>query len=89
MPASRSPGLPGPRPPVQHADVGRRLYRIDFNYVAERWASPFRQIWDVALLWLAMVHGANGMRTIIGDYARKNTTKFWLRWCWAPMCWSL
>ena len=25
-----------------------------------------------------LVHGANGMRTIIGDYARKNTTKFWL-----------
>ena len=54
------------------------VYRIDFNYVAQRWASPFWQIWDMALLWLAVVHGANGMRTIIGDYARKNTTKFWL-----------
>ena len=54
------------------------VYRIDFNYVAQRWASPFWQIWDMALLWLAMLHGANGMRTIIGDYARKNTTKFWL-----------
>jgi succinate dehydrogenase membrane anchor subunit len=54
------------------------VYRIDFNYVAERWASPFWQIWDMALLWLAMVHGANGMRTIIGDYARKNITKFYL-----------
>ena len=54
------------------------VYRIDFNYVAQRWASPFWQIWDMALLWLAMVHGANGMRTIIGDYARKNTTKFYL-----------
>ena len=54
------------------------VYRIDFNYVAERWHSPFWQIWDMALLWLAMVHGANGMRTIIGDYARKNVTKFYL-----------
>jgi succinate dehydrogenase / fumarate reductase, membrane anchor subunit len=54
------------------------VYRIDFNYVAERWASPFWQIWDMALLWLAMIHGANGMRTIIGDYARKNVTKFYL-----------
>ena len=54
------------------------VYRIDFNYVAERWASPFWQIWDMALLWLAMIHGANGMRTIIGDYARKNATKFYL-----------
>ena len=25
-----------------------------------------------------MLHGGNGMRTIIGDYARKNTTKFYL-----------
>ena len=54
------------------------VYRIDFNYVAERWSSPFWQIWDMSLLWLAMLHGANGMRTIIGDYTRKNTTKFYL-----------
>ena len=26
------------------------VYRIDFNYVAERWHSPFWQIWDMALL---------------------------------------
>ncbi len=54
------------------------VYRIDFNYVAQRWASPFWQIWDLALLWLAQLHGGNGMRTIIGDYARKDSTKFWL-----------
>ncbi len=54
------------------------VYRIDFNYVAERWASPFWQIWDLLLLWLAQLHGGNGMRTIIADYARKDSTKFWL-----------
>ncbi len=54
------------------------VYRIDFNYVAERWASPFWQIWDLLLLWLAQLHGANGMRTIIDDYARKDSTRFWL-----------
>ena len=32
----------------------------------------------MALLWLAQMHGANGMRTIIADYTRKNSTKFWL-----------
>ena len=37
------------------------VYRVDFNYVAERWASPFWQIWDMAMLWLAMIHGANGI----------------------------
>ncbi|WP_328352134.1 succinate dehydrogenase hydrophobic membrane anchor subunit [Mycobacterium sp. NBC_00419] len=54
------------------------VYRIDFNYVAQRWASPFWQTWDLLLLWLAQLHGGNGMRTIISDYARKDSTKFWL-----------
>ena len=54
------------------------VYRIDFNYVAQRWASPFWQTWDLLLLWLAQLHGGNGMRTIIADYARKDSTKFWL-----------
>ena len=54
------------------------VYRIDFNYVAERWSSPFWQTWDLLLLWLAQLHGGNGMRTIIADYTRKDSTKFWL-----------
>ena len=54
------------------------VYRIDFNYVAQRWASPFWQIWDLAMLWLAQLHGGNGLRTIIADYSRKKSTRFWL-----------
>ncbi len=54
------------------------VYRIDFNYVAQRWASPFWQIWDLVMLWLAQLHGGNGIRTIIADYSRKESTKFWL-----------
>ena len=58
--------------------IDNGVYRIDFNYVAQRWHSPFWQIWDMALLWLAQLHGANGLRTIIDDYSRKNSTRFWL-----------
>jgi len=54
------------------------VYRVDFNYVAKRWASPFWQIWDLSMLWLAQLHGGNGIRTIISDYARKDSTRFWL-----------
>ena len=54
------------------------VYRIDFNYIAQRWASPFWQFWDLVMLWLAQLHGGNGMRTIIADYARKDSTRFWL-----------
>jgi len=54
------------------------VYRLDFNFVAQRWASPFWQFWVLALLWLAQLHGGNGLRTIIDDYSRKDTTRFWL-----------
>jgi succinate dehydrogenase / fumarate reductase membrane anchor subunit len=31
------------------------------------------------MLWLAEIHGGNGLRTIIDDYARKDVTRFWLK----------
>ena len=50
------------------------VQRINFAFVAGRWASPFWQIWDLAMLWLAMLHGTNGLRTIINDYAERDQT---------------
>ena len=44
----------------------------------ERWSSPFWQIWDLSMLWLAQLHGGNGVRTVIADYSRKDSTRFWL-----------
>ncbi|WP_447004376.1 succinate dehydrogenase hydrophobic membrane anchor subunit [Saccharothrix isguenensis] len=55
------------------------VHRINFAFVAGRWASPFWQFWDLAMLWLAQIHGGNGLRTVINDYARKDTTRFWLK----------
>ncbi|KNE83771.1 MULTISPECIES: succinate dehydrogenase hydrophobic membrane anchor subunit [Streptomyces] len=55
------------------------VQKINFAFVAGRWASPFWQIWDLTMLWLAMLHGANGLRTIINDYAERDTTRFWLK----------
>ena len=54
------------------------VQRINFGFVAGRWASPFWQFWDLALLWLAQLHGGNGLRNIIDDYSRKDVTRFWL-----------
>jgi succinate dehydrogenase / fumarate reductase, membrane anchor subunit len=53
--------------------------KIGFAFVAGRWASPFWQTWDLLMLWLAMLHGANGLRTIINDYAERDSTRFWLK----------
>ncbi|CAL9674977.1 succinate dehydrogenase hydrophobic membrane anchor subunit [Saccharothrix sp. NPDC042600] len=55
------------------------VHRINFGFVAGRWASPFWQFWDLAMLWLAQIHGGNGLRTVINDYARKDATRFWLK----------
>ena len=43
--------------------------QIDFAFVAGKWADPFWIVYDLLLLWLALIHGSNGMRTIINDYA--------------------
>ena len=60
--------------------VGEGIERVDFAFVAGKWANPFWQVWDLLMLWLALLHGGNGLRTIISDYATKPTTKFALTW---------
>ncbi|MEY4311310.1 MAG: hypothetical protein RLZZ571_80 [Actinomycetota bacterium] len=55
------------------------VQRINFAFVAGRWASPFWQVWDLLQLWLAMIHGGNGLRTIINDYAERDRTRIILK----------
>lgn len=49
--------------------VGEGVKAIDFAFVAGKLSDPFWVVWDTALLWLALIHGANGMRTLVNDYA--------------------
>jgi succinate dehydrogenase / fumarate reductase membrane anchor subunit len=49
--------------------AGEGVKAIDFGFVGGKWSQPFWQVWDTLLLWLALIHGANGMRTIVNDYA--------------------
>lgn len=44
--------------------------RVDFAFVAGRWSSPFWQTWDWLMLFLGLLHGANGVKTIINEYVR-------------------
>src|SRR6476469_9375863 len=55
------------------------VQRINWAFAAARWASPFWQVWDLLMLWLALLHGTNGMRTIIDDYTRRDATRLWLK----------
>ncbi|MFP5297913.1 MAG: succinate dehydrogenase hydrophobic membrane anchor subunit [Actinomycetota bacterium] len=55
--------------------VGEGVERINFAFVAERWDNVGWKTFDWALLFLALLHGANGLRIIIDDYIRKDGTR--------------
>jgi succinate dehydrogenase / fumarate reductase membrane anchor subunit len=60
--------------------VGEGIHALDFAFIAGKFATPFWQWWDVLMLWLALIHGANGMRTIVNDYVTNNTARKALVW---------
>lgn len=55
--------------------LGNGVHQIDFAFVGGKWSNPFWQVWDALMLVLALIHGANGMRTIVNDYATKRATR--------------
>jgi len=56
--------------------AGEGVKAIDFAFVAGKLADPFWVVWDTLLLWLALIHGANGMRTIVNDYANNRLVRY-------------
>jgi succinate dehydrogenase / fumarate reductase membrane anchor subunit len=60
--------------------VGEGIHALDFAFIAGKFATPFWQWWDVIMLWLALIHGANGMRTIVNDYVSHRTVRRVLQW---------
>jgi len=59
--------------------MGDGVRQINFAFVAGKWASPFWQTWSLLLLVFAMLHGANGVRTVIDDYALKPAPRLILK----------
>lgn len=55
--------------------LGDGISAIDFAFVGGKLSSPFWQVWDSLMLVLALIHGTNGMRTIVGDYVAKPGTR--------------
>lgn len=49
---------------------------VDFAFVSSRLSTPWLKIFNTALLVLAMLHGANGIRYSIEDYAAKPGRRF-------------
>jgi succinate dehydrogenase / fumarate reductase, membrane anchor subunit len=44
---------------------------VNYQFVAHRYATPFWRTYDLVMLWLALIHGINGSRTILLDYVHK------------------
>lgn len=59
--------------------VGEGVERVNFAFVAERWDNVGWKTFDWALLFLALLHGANGLRIIIDDYAHKDSVRTTLK----------
>jgi succinate dehydrogenase / fumarate reductase, membrane anchor subunit len=56
---------------IMHVLVALTGQEINFAFVTSRWGSPFWRIYDLLLLLLAMIHGVNGARIVIGDYVAR------------------
>ena len=68
---------------------GEGIKAIDFAFVAGKWAQPFWQVYDVTMLWLALIHGTNGMRTIVNDYTERETVRKRLNYTLWIVCGAL
>ena len=55
--------------------LGDGVSQIDFAFVAGKLRDPFWQWYDFLLLTLALIHGTNGMRTIVNDYVAKASVR--------------
>ena len=46
------------------------IHSINYDFVAERYRGWFWRAYDGTMLWLALLHGLNGLRTLADDYLR-------------------
>jgi succinate dehydrogenase / fumarate reductase, membrane anchor subunit len=51
--------------------IGEGVERVDYAFVSARWANIGWKTFDWAMLFLALLHGANGVRVIVDDYVKK------------------
>jgi succinate dehydrogenase / fumarate reductase membrane anchor subunit len=51
--------------------VGEGVERVSFDFVAARWDTVGWKSFDWLMLFLALLHGTNGLRIITDDYVRR------------------
>lgn len=60
---------------IMHVLVELTGGEINFAFVQSRWGTPFWRIYDLLLLVLAFMHGANGARVVVTDYVTNRTAR--------------
>jgi succinate dehydrogenase / fumarate reductase membrane anchor subunit len=55
--------------------MGEGVERVNFAFVSARWQNVGWKTFDWAMLFLALLHGANGLRIIIDDYVKRPGTR--------------
>ncbi len=48
--------------------LGSGVERVDFAFVSRRWDTVGWKTFDWAMLFLALLHGTNGLRIVVEDY---------------------
>ena len=56
--------------------VFNSVHVIDYDFVVQRYVRWFWRSYDLTMLWLAMIHGLNGLRTLADDYLKGS----WRTW---------
>ena len=52
--------------------VDSGVERVNFAFVAERWDNVGWKTFDWVMLFLALLHGANGLRVVLEDYVKNS-----------------
>ena len=55
--------------------IGEGVERVNFEFVSERWDSIGWKTFDWLMLFLALLHGVNGLRVIIEDYVHSGALR--------------
>lgn len=63
---------------IQDVLVG--VHQIDLSYVAERWAFVGWRVYDFALLSFAFAHGVNGLRQVLRDFIKSESSMRTVSW---------
>ena len=56
------------------------VHSINLDYVALRWASLGWRVYDFLLLSFDFAHGVNGLRQVLNDYIRQDSTRRIVTW---------